>query len=340
MPPVYPPGWQGPGKPLKPPTPPTPPTPKTPTSNFNFTTAGTGAMGAIKFNFGTGNPFGPGLIMPNPNIGGSGVGGYEWVRNTEQQFAMPVVLIGDKTGKYISSALPDSAILPGSPISMQEAVTKIMTDTIAKPGGILALKQKLHELQYYDNSKIGQMSLDQQDALDGEFYKALTYALNDATAKNGALAAQQGDISNPKILTFEDFLSQAPKTGFYTSSGGGAGSGGRQTSITRQKFKPEDFEIAIDQLFQQTVGRGASEDELTDFVAKLQNYEKKNPQKTVSVKSGNTTKTTQSGGVSSDIMQKMMRDEALDNPEAENYNKATKYLSYFMEALDNPIELG
>ena len=323
------------------------PTTQRPQTQTGFATWGTGAMGTassgsntpttkpIKFNFGPGNPFGPGLIMPNP-----GLGGYEWARNTEQQFAVPIVLIGDKTGKYLPSGLPDTSVLPGSPITMQEAVTKIMTDTIAKPGGILALKQKLHELQYYDNSKIGQMSLDQQDALDGEFYKALTYALNDATAKNGALAAQQGDISNPKILTFEDFLSQAPKTGFYTSSGGGAGSGGRQTSITRQKFKPEDFEIAIDQLFQQTVGRGASEDELTDFVAKLQNYEKKNPQKSVSIKSGNTTKTTQSGGVSSDIMQKMMRDEALDNPEAENYNKATKYLSYFMEALDNPIELG
>jgi len=93
-------------------------------------------------------------------------------------------------------------------------------------------------------------------------------------------------------------------------------------------------------LFQQTVGRGATEEELADFVGKLQSYEKKNPQKTVSVTSGNTTKTTQSGGVSADIMQSMMRDEALANPEAENYNKATKYLSYFMEALDNPIELG
>jgi hypothetical protein len=305
-----------------------------------FPTWGKGAMGQkstapIKFNFGTGNPFGPGLILPS-----SVFEGYEWARNSEQEEPVAIVLIGDKTGRYLPSALPESAVLPGSPITMQEAMNKIMTEAIAKPGGILALKQQLHAKEYYDNSKIGQMSLDQQDGLDGKFYEALGRALNDATMKNGAMAAQQGNVSNPKILTFEDFLSQAPKTGFYTSPGGGSGSGGRKTSITRQKFNPEDFEMAIDQMFQQTVGRGASKEELTDFVTKLQNYEKNNPQKSVQITSGNTTKTTQSGGVSSDIMQSMMRDEALANPEAEGYNKATKYLSYFMEALDNPIELG
>ena len=321
-----------------------------PQTQTGFPTWGTGTMGTapsgsntpvikpIKFNFGTGNPFGPGLIMPNPDIDGQS--GYEWARNAEQSFAVPIVLIGDKTGKYLASAYPDTTVLPGSPLTMEEAINKIMTENIAKPGGIVALKQKLHDKQYYGNSKIGEMSLAQQDALDPEFYKALYFALNDATAKNGALAAQQGNVTNPKILTFDDFLTQAPKTGFYTSSGGGSGSGGRKTSITRQKFKPEDFEMAIDQMFQQTVGRGASKEELADFTSKLQNYEKNNPQKSVSIKSGNTTKTTNSGGVSGDIIQSMMRDEALADPEAEGYNKATKYLSYFMEALDNPIELG
>ena len=84
MAPIYPPGWQGPGKPLKP-VPQTSATQK-PTSNFNFTTAGTGTAGTgIKFNFGTGNPFGPGYILPS-----SAVNGFEWKVNQEQQFASKV----------------------------------------------------------------------------------------------------------------------------------------------------------------------------------------------------------------------------------------------------------
>jgi hypothetical protein len=335
MAPVYPPGWQGPGKPLK------------TTDAFNFTTWGTGTgtplrpgykpnnpTNTVTFNFGKGNPFGAGMILPNADING-----YEWKINSEQQFAVPIVLIGDKTGKYMATSLPDTAVNPGSPLTMDEALTKIMTEAIAKPGGVLALKQQLQDKQYYANIKAGQASLAQNDGLDGYFYAALQGALNDATMYNSAAAAQQGDVTNPKVLTFEDFLMQAPKTGTYDSSSFGGG-GGRRTTVTHQKFEPEDFEIAIDQLFQQTVGRGASKEELNDFVTKLQAYEKKNPQKSVSVTTGDTTKVTQSGGVSGDIMSLMMRDEALANPEAEDYNKGTKYLSYFMEALDNPIELG
>jgi hypothetical protein len=321
------------------------PTTKKPLTGF--ATWGTGAMGVapsgtntpvnktVTFNFGKGNPFGAGMILPN-----AGLQGYEWKVNAEQQFAVPIVLIGDKTGKYMASTLPGTAVNPGSPLTMDEALSKIMTEAIAKPGGVLALKQQLQEKQYYASTKAGQNSLAQNDGLDGYFYAALQGALNDATMYNATAAAQQGDVTNPKVLTFEDFLMQAPKTGVYDSTTSGGGSGGRQTRVTYQKFEPEDFEIAIDQMFQQTVGRGASEEELNDFVSKLQAYDKKNPQKSVSVTSGDTTKVTQSGGVSADVMQSMMRDAALDNPEAEGYNKATKYLSYFMEALDNPIELG
>jgi hypothetical protein len=322
--------------------PPLAPTTKKPGSipTTGFGTWGTGAMGEkstkppVKFNFGKGNPFGAGMILPNSDLQG-----YEWKINTEQQFPVAIVLIGDKTGKYMASTLPDTSVYAGSPLTMDEALTKIMTEAIAKPGGVLALKQQLQDKQYYANTKAGQASISQNDGLDGYFYAALQGALNDATMYNATAAAQQGDVTNPKVLTFEDFLMQAPKTGTYDSSSFGGG-GGKRTTVTHQKFEPEDFEIAIDQLFQQTVGRGASEAELNDFVTKLQAYEKKNPQKSVSVTSGDTTNITQSGGVSGDVMQAKMRDEALANPEAENYNKATKYLSYFMEALDNPIELG
>ena len=148
MAPVYPPGWQGPGKPLK------PTTPTKPTSNFNFTTAGTGAMGRVTFNFGKGNPFGAGMILPNASLNG-----YEWKVNAEQQFAVPIVLIGDKTGKYMATSLPNTAANPGSPLTMDEALSKIMTEAIAKPGGVLALKQQLQDKQYYANIKAGQASI-------------------------------------------------------------------------------------------------------------------------------------------------------------------------------------
>ena len=281
------------------------------------------------------NPFGAGFILPSQTVNG-----FEWKVNQQQQFPLAISLIGDNTGKYLATGLTTEGIAAGSPMTRDEAIAKIITDAVGKPGAILELKKLLDEKQMYGNTKAGKQSILAGDALDGNFYGALSYALDEATAFNAKIAAQQGDVSNPKIYSFEQFLIEAPKSGLYESSSFGGGGSNRQTTITHQKFSPEDFDVAIDQLFQQTVGRGATEEELNEFVSKLQAYEKKNPQKTVSVKSGDTTNVTQSGGVSSDILESMMRDEALASPEAEDYNKATKYLSYFMEALNNPIELG
>ena len=280
------------------------------------------------------NPFGPGFIMPS-----SAVQGFEWKVNQQQQFPLAISLIGDNTGRYLATKLTTEGAAAGSPMTRDEAIAKIITDAVGKPGAVLELKKLLDEKQMYGTSKAGKQSILAGDALDGNFYGALSYALDEATAFNAKIAAQQGDVTNPKIYSFEQFLIEAPKSGLYESSSFGGG-GSRQTTITHQKFKPEDFDVAIDQLFQQTVGRGATDAELNEFVSKLQAYEKENPQKTVSVKSGDTTNVTQSGGVSSDILTSRMREAALASPEAESYNKATKYLSYFMEALDNPIELG
>lgn len=308
---------------------PTIPTNKTPSNiNFNFTTAGT-----TPFTMGKGNPFAAGFILPSEQAGG-----YEWKMNSGQTDPIAISLIGDRTGRYLPSQYTGEGTVAGAPLTRDEAIAKIIKDLAGKQGGILELKKQLNDKQMYGNQKAGQQSILTGDSVDGNFYSALSYALDSATAFNSALAAQQGNVSNPKIYSFEQFLAEAPKSGMYDTNS--FGSGGTKTSITHQKFKPEDFDVAIDQLFQQTVGRGATEDELNDFVGKLQAYEKKNPQKTVTIDSGNSSVTTQSGGVSGDIIKSMMSDEALANPEAEKYNKATKYLSYFMEALDNPIELG
>lgn len=311
--------------------------PNAPTANDNVTTWGKGAGKPgtpvnIKFTP-VGNPFGPGGVSWNKDLGG-----YQW--NKQLEVPIAIALIGDVTGRYLPNTLQSIGAAPGSPISLDEAMSTIIAKAQAKPGGIAELKKKFNEKEYYVDPKKGQDSIALADATDPYFYAALETALTYATMYNADVAAKQGNTTNPKILSFDDFLLQAPKSGAYSSSSFGGGGGGRKTTITHQKFKPEDFDIAIDQLFQQTVGRGATEEELADFVGKLQVYDTKNPQKTVSVTSGDTTKTTQSGGVSADIMQSMMREQALANPEAESYNKATKYLSYFMEALDNPIELG
>jgi len=328
MAPVYPPGWQGPGKPLK---------PNEITSENNFTTWGKGAGTVnqpIKINYTpAGNPFGPGGFSWNPDLRG-----YQW--NQQAEVPIAIALIGDATGKYLPNTITTLGAAPGSPISIDEAKNTIIAKAQAKPGGIAELKKQFDAKEYYVNAIKGKDSIALGDAPDPYFYDALETALTYATMYNIEQAAGQGNVTNPKILSFEAFLLQAPKSGMYSSTSFGGGSGGRQTTITHQKFKPEDFDVAIDQLFQQTVGRGATEEELNEFVSKLQAYENKNPEKSVSIKSGDTTRITRSGGVSGDIIQSMMRDEALANPEAEQYNKATKYLSYFMEALDNPIELG
>ena len=312
------------------------------TPPFNVTTAGTGAG-----TMGTGKP--PVVIKPNANITFFGPGAFAWNENipggagyqwNQDQGAEPIAIafIGDNvTGRYLPSTIVREGATPGSPISMDEALQKIITEKMAKPGGIQELKTLLDQKQMYANPKLSANSIAQGDAPDPLFSQALANALIYATAANSALAATQ--TGSPKILSLDAYLANAPVTGSYSSSSFG-GSGGTKRNVVHQKFKPEEFEIAIDQLFQQTVGRGASEDELNDFVSKLQAYEKKNPQVTVSKTSGNTTTQTQSGGVDSNTMQSIMREEALANPEAEGYNKATKYLDYFMDAIKSPIELG
>jgi hypothetical protein len=321
MAPVYPPGWQGPGKPLKPNTQVNINTNVRPTSGFNFTTAGTG---------GTSDPFGPGMIQYN-----DGLNAFQWNNNIAGEFG--IAFIGDNlTGKYLPSLITTGGMAPGSPLEMEEAIGKILADYNSKPGGIEALKSLLNEKQMYSSPKFAASSIGQGASFDPYFQTAIRTALIYATASNAQLAASQG--SNAKILSFNEYLTNTSPTGAYSSSA--FGSGGTQRMVTHQKFKPEEFEIAIDQLFQQTIGRGASEKELNDFVSKLQAYEEKNPQVTTRTTSGSTTTQTQSGGVDTATMQSIMRDEALASPEAESYTKATKYLDYFMGALNSPIELG
>lgn len=305
-------------------------------TGFNFTTAGTGAMGAGGFSAFTnqnlnGNPFGAGAFSWNNEVDG-----FTWSRQPVEN-PVAIAFIGDNlTGKYLSSTIGNTALPAGSPVSMDEALQKIIREKMSKPNGIAELKVLLNEKQMYGNPQSAANSIAQGNGPDPLFNGALMNALIYATVANTALAATQ--TGTPKILSFDAFLANASPSGTYNNSA--FGTGGPKKRVVHQKFKPEEFEIAIDQLFQQTVGRGASEEELNDFVSKLQNYADKNPQVTVSNTSGGTTTETQSGGVDGNTMQKMMRDSALAKPEAEQYNKATTYIDFFREALASPVRLG
>lgn len=168
--------------------------------------------------------------------------------------------------------------------------------------------------------------------------------LSEASQMNASIANEaKGKNATPKFISFDDFVKvfKPTKGGLFGSSGGGGGGGyslpKRTVTTTRQNFTTADFEIAIDDLYQKTTGRGADENEVKQLVDFLN---KQSPQKSVSIRNGDNTTTTVSGGVSSDMIQEQMRTQALNDPNAENYNKATKYMNYFMEALNSPIKLG
>ena len=239
---------------------------------------------------------------------------------------MPALYFSNGVGGYLAD--------PGNsqqPITWAAMSQNIMGSRLKTPGKILELKQKLFDLGYL-NGKAGQLSLSRGDDLDSLFDAALQTFLNEGSIKN-LTAASQGK----KILSFDQWLKVA---GPFTGSSGDGSGGGVRTNLTYQKFESEDFEIPVDQLFQATLGRGASQDELTDFVAKLNSYAQENPQKTVQKTSGDTVSTTTTGGVSNQQIETRLRETALNTSGAEEYNKATKYLNYFTEALSSPIRLG
>lgn len=240
---------------------------------------------------------------------------------------MPALYFNDGVGGYLAD--------PGNseqPITMSSMAQSIMGSRLKTPGKVFELKQKLFDLGYL-SGKSGQLSLSRGDDLDSLFDVALQQFLNEGSIKN-LTAAKQGK----KTLSFDEWLKVA---GPFSGGQGGSGSGGGvDTRLLYQKFEPEDFEIPVDQLFQATLGRGASQDELNDFVAKLNTYAEANPQKTVTKVSGGTTSTTVTGGVSNQQIETRLREQALNTQGAEEYNKATKYLNYFTEALSSPVRLG
>lgn len=265
-------------------------------------------------------------------------GYFIWAGNSQPN---PIAFFSDQTinadgsvtstGKPLGSTLAGiQGISQGSPAELNEFIGTI---TKQYRGREMELKQLLQQKNYLQGEYAAR-SLAFGNAPDPYFQEALKLAALDGTVVNlGRINAGE-----KKLLSFTEWLKNTQKA--PGSSAFGPGGGGTTTRIIHQKFDPADYDIAIDQLFQQTVGRGASKEELDFFVGQLQSYSDANPQKVVTTTSGNTTTTTTTGGVSGERAASMMREQALANPNAEGYNKATKYLDYFMNALSSPIRLG
>lgn len=248
----------------------------------------------------------------------------------------PVLLLGDTSGSVLRETNADGTnIFVGSPVTLDGMINKLRSSYGSQQNKVTQLKQQLAGLGYYGTTKEAQASLAYGDIWDNSLTSAVASALWTASAYNYDSALK--DPTKKSFTSFEDFLSSGKRN--PNLIGGGAGGGGTRTSIVKQQFESADYDIAVDELFQRTVGRGASKEELDYFVSQLQSYANANPQKTVTTQSGDTTTSVTTGGVSSQRAESMLRETALNTPGAEEYNKATKYLDFFTEALSSPVRL-
>jgi hypothetical protein len=173
------------------------------------------------------------------------------------------------------------------------------------------------------------------NGVDPALLNALNGAVYDITITNYNKLAVGEDM----LTLDEGLLSLAPAPATTTSGGGGPG--GTYVDTTRQIFKAGDYRIAVDQAYKDITGQAADEDTLDKFVAVLQRMDDKNPQKTVRKVSqgGKVTNTTVSGGVSQAEAEDVLKQQALNEPGAEQYQKATSFMDMFNKAISAKVQL-
>lgn len=173
------------------------------------------------------------------------------------------------------------------------------------------------------------------NGIDPALVNALNGAVYDITITNYNKLAVGEDM----LTLDEGLLSLAPAPATDTSGGGGVG--GRYVDTTRQIFDAGDYRIAVDEAYKDITGRAADEDTLDNFIAVLQRMEDKNPQKTVRQVSsgGKVTKTTVSGGVSQAEAEDVLKQQALNAPGTEEYQKATSFMDMFNKAIAAKVQL-
>jgi hypothetical protein len=138
--------------------------------------------------------------------------------------------------------------------------------------------------------------------------------------------------------TFEDFVkSYKGEFNIDPDGSGGSGSPRYEKNISINEFDAGDIEIALDQMFQKYTGQGADAETAKLIADKLNAMA---PQTTEIRRTGDNSVTTITGGVTAGDQALAMREQALNDPQAENYNKATTFINYFRDALKAPIQLG
>lgn len=166
----------------------------------------------------------------------------------------------------------------------------------------------------------------------------ISTAVNYTTRLNSSIANAQ-TYGKRTFSTFEDFV-KSYKGQFNIDEdqgGGGYQSPRYEKNVSINNFDAGDIEIALDQMFQKYTGQGADADTAKLIADKLNAMA---PQTTEIRRTGDNSVTTVTGGVTAGDQALAMREQALADPQAENYNKATTFINYFRDALKAPIQLG
>lgn len=167
-------------------------------------------------------------------------------------------------------------------------------------------------------------SLTYGNIADQSLAKALSGAVTEISFRNMAIGKEGGSY-----LTVEEGLKNIPKIAVKVAEAG------TSTLVQRETFNKEDYRKSVNDIYKEMTGRGASESELTKFVEMLKAAESKDPAKRVTTTSqdGKTSTVTESGGLSNDSIANMLEKQALKDPEAENYTKATEFMDMFLGAI-------
>ena len=243
---------------------------------------------------------------------------------------VPVAFLADQSGAIYQDAL-------GNPEELQSAVTRTIRE-LERAGKVNEIRDLLISSKVaMDASEINAvtkakaMPNSNVFGMDAVTRSLIERAVKTATEYN---IASVGTGGKAKFLNFTDFLKEYKGE---LNNKDGSGTPSRSVTISKTTFTPEDLEIEIDSFFQKLTGQGADQ-ETVELLAKRLNA--MSPQKTVSNTSGSTTTSVTTGGVSAADKALAMRDMALNDPNAKQFNQATTYLQYFRDALESPIKLG
>jgi len=159
---------------------------------------------------------------------------------------------------------------------------------------------------------------------DPNLAKVLSNAITEISFRNVAMAKEGGDY-----LTLEEGLSKLSTPIVKKESS----RDGTYVDTVRKTYNAADYRKSVNDVYKEMTGRGASEAELTKFISMLKAAEAKNPEKTTTVVSGKNSTTTTSGGLSNDVIASTLEEQALKDPEAEDYTKATEFMDMFLGAI-------